>query len=265
LRCFTMVLGERHRSTGAGEPSPEDTIMTATLESTTTIGLPPVTELVPLDLYKDIHKGVRAALFAVTGRAGSIDPADAAERAGLAEQVKEVAWLLDSHAEHEDAHCQPAIEAHAPDLAAVIAEVHPQLEARVASLVALADVAAAAPSGRAPALVHTLYLELASFTGEYLQHQDFEERQVMTTLAAAMPFEEVLAVHQAIVGSIPPDEMARSLAIMLPAMNVDDRAQLLGGIRGGAPAEVFAGVCALAESVLTPQAWSATAARLGLT
>ena len=36
--------------------------------------------------------------------------------------------------------------------------------------------------------------------------------------------------------------MAKSLALMLPAMNIDDRTELLGGMQQGAPAEVFAGV-----------------------
>ena len=40
---------------------------------------------------------------------------------------------------------------------------------------------------------------------------------------------------------------------MLPAMNLDDRAELLGGMRAGAPAEVFQGCGAWpAPSVLAP-------------
>ena len=37
-----------------------------------------------------------------------------------------------------------------------------------------------------------------------------------------------------------------------PAMNVDDRTELLGGMQQGAPAEVFAGIWGLAGSVLPP-------------
>ena len=58
--------------------------------------------------------------------------------------------------------------------------------------------------------------------------------------------------------------MANSLALMLPAMNIDDRAELLGGMRAGAPAEVFAGVWGLAGSVLDDTAYAALAARLDL-
>ena len=58
--------------------------------------------------------------------------------------------------------------------------------------------------------------------------------------------------------------MAKSLALMLPAMNIDGRTELLGGMRAGAPAEVFDGVWSLAGSVLDPTDLAALAGRLGL-
>jgi len=74
----------------------------------------------------------------------------------------------------------------------------------------------------------------------------------------------VFALNQTIVASIPPDEMAKSLALMIPAMNVDDRAELLGGMQQGAPAEVFNGVWGLVKSVLVPADASALGRRLGI-
>ena len=47
-------------------------------------------------------------------------------------------------------------------------------------------------------------------------------------------------------------------------MNIDDRTELLGGMRAGAPAEVFAGVWGLAGSVLAPADFTALGARLGI-
>jgi hypothetical protein len=74
----------------------------------------------------------------------------------------------------------------------------------------------------------------------------------------------VAEIHGAIIGSIPPDEMAQSLALMLPAMNVDNRTELLGGMKANAPAEVFEGVWGLAASVLTDADHRAVATRLGI-
>jgi hypothetical protein len=86
----------------------------------------------------------------------------------------------------------------------------------------------------------------------------------MPALERAVGTEAVIAMNEAIVSGIPPDEMARSLAFMLPAMNVDDRAELLGGMQAGAPPEVFAGVWSLTGSVLAPADRAAVATRLGL-
>jgi hypothetical protein len=98
----------------------------------------------------------------------------------------------------------------------------------------------------------------------YLVHQDFEERDVMPALERAVGIDGVVALHQAIVGSIPPDEMMRTLPLMLTAMNIDDRAEVLGGMQAAAPPEVFAGVWNLAKSVLAPADALALGNRLGV-
>jgi len=242
--------------------------MTATIDTlhtlhATTAGLE-IRDFAAYDFYKDIHKGIRFSLFQTTIAAGSVDAADDAARAVVVEQVRGIAFLLDIHADHENTYIVPALELHAPELADVIHVVHPELDRRVADLRGLAAEVQVTSGTRARAAVHSLYLELASFTSAYLEHQDFEERRCMYALADAMPVEDLIAIDQAIVGSIPPDEMAAGLSVMLPAMNVDDRVELLVGIREGASLAVFAGICALAESVLTPEAWHATTTRLAL-
>ena len=217
-----------------------------------------------LNGYRDIHKGIRTELFAVTTAAGSIDPHDRAARADLARHVQSVVELLVSHAEHEDAVIQPVLEAELPALAAQIATDHPHIEAQIVAIRELADAAVDAADTNVRNDVFRLYIELASFTSVYLAHQDSEERDVMPALEQAVGFEGVLALHQAIVGSIPPEEMAKTLPLMLRAMNIDDRAEVLGGMQQGAPAEVFTGVWSLAKSALDPADALALGRRLGV-
>ena len=219
-------------------------------------------ELVAFDLYRDIHKGIRTELFAVTTSAGQTDPTDRTARSALAGHVRDVQWLLDTHAEHEDAAVQPLIEVHLPEVAERVAADHHAFDSRVESLVGLAIEAADAADPRR--LLHKLYIDLASFTSAYLTHQELEERVIMPGLEAAIGVEAVIGVHQQIIGAIPPQDMARSLALMLPAMNLDDRTEMLGGMRAGAPAEVFEGVWSLAGSVLDSADYAALATRLGL-
>lgn len=217
-----------------------------------------------VDLYRDIHKGIRAELFSLTEEAGRLDPADGADRAAVAAHVRQTVDFLVQHAEHEDTGIQPALEAHLPSLAERVAEEHEALEVRMAGLVELAGAAEVASPGEHARAVHHLYLELATFASVYLAHQDVEERVVMPALEDAVGVDAVGAINGAIIGAIPPPEMARSLAIMLPAMNVDGRAELLGGMRAAAPAEVFEGVWSLTGSVLRPADLEALAARLDL-
>jgi hypothetical protein len=212
-----------------------------------------VTAPVTLDLYKDIHKAIRVELFAATAEAGRLDPSQVVARGALASHVTDIVELLRSHAEHEDAAIQPVLEVRLPDLAERVEVDHLTLEARMDDLAEMAAEQAAAGVPDPGTQVQRLYLALASFTGDYLEHQDVEERVIMPALEAAVGIDDVVAIHQAILAGIPPEEMGRSLALMLPAMNIDDRTALLGGMRAGAPAEVFEGVWALAGSVLAPE------------
>jgi hypothetical protein len=221
-------------------------------------------EVLAVDLYRDIHKGIRAELFALTNGAGSVDPADPVGHLALAAHVKAVHRVLESHAHHEDAWIDQPLAATAPDLAARINTDHEVLEARFAAVAELAVDMVDGPSLERRRLLQLLHLQLSGFTSAYLQHLLVEEHVVMPTLAAALTPEEVIAIHVGIVSSIPPEEMTTSLAFMLPAMNADDRADLLGGMRHSAPAEAFEGVIGLARSVLEAGEYAATAARLGL-
>jgi hypothetical protein len=221
-------------------------------------------EAVTLDLYRDVHKGIRNELFAVTLCAGQADPGDREAVAAVAGRWRNLVGLLIGHAEHEDKFVQPVIEVHAPSLAHVVAAAHPELEAQMAALEVLAERATDAGVCERRLFVHRMYLGFASFTAAYLQHQEFEETLVMPTLATKIGFDELLGIHGAIIGSLTPEEMAQSGSVMLPAMNVEDRTELLGGAQAGAPPEVFAGMMALTQSVLSPADYAEVATRLGV-
>src|SRR5690349_19778997 len=89
---------------------------------------------VPFDLYRDVHKGIRAWLFEVTGEAGRLDPSDRAARVAHANAVRDLVRFLVFHAEHEDRELQPATEQVLPERAAAIARDHVELEARMGTL-----------------------------------------------------------------------------------------------------------------------------------
>jgi iron-sulfur cluster repair protein YtfE (RIC family) len=219
---------------------------------------------VTFDLYRNIHKGIRNGLFTVTLEVGRVDPHDTEAVRAVASRWTDMVTVLVAHAEHEDEFVQPAIERFSPEDAAEIAETHPRLEAQMAELEVLADRAADACPEQVRLLTHRFYLGLASFTAEYLQHQEFEEFEVMVMLSQHLPFDEIVAIDNAIVASIEPDMMARSAALMLPAMNIEDQTELYEGARAGVPPEVFQGMLMLADAVLEPARAQLLHSRLGV-
>jgi len=225
---------------------------------------PSTYELVAVDTYRDIHKGIRADLFDLTGSAGRIDPSCPGDVADLARHVDQTVDFLVVLAAHEDDHLVTVMSELLPDLNATIQRDHAVLEARLEDLQGWARNAVGAREGETRGEVQRLYIELASFTSAYLAHQDLEERVVAPELHRVIGPEAVLAIHQAIIASIPPDQMAASLALMLPAMNNDDRTEMLGGMQAGAPPEVFAGVWSLVGSVLEARDVTVLARRLGI-
>jgi hemerythrin-like domain-containing protein len=219
-------------------------------------------DLVAVDLYRDIHKGIRSELFSLTESAGWVDPGNRDDRMALVDHVRATHSLLESHAHHEDAVIQPVLERELPDVAERIERDHVALDMVFARI---ADVASSLAGDRgARRNCQLLHLDLARFTADYLVHIDIEERVLMPSLEQVIGVEAVLGLNAAIISSIPPEEMGRSLALMLPAMNLEDRCELLGGMQAGAPPEVFAGVIDLARSVLRPEQFQPLATRLEL-
>lgn len=236
--------------------------MTTTLDPDQILVAVTVPKLVTFDIYRDVHKAIRNEMFEVTMAAGSLDPDDRLARREHVARVHALIDLLVHHAEHEDVHLDIEITRVDPALMDAITVAHDELEAALVRLGRLADASLVTDDGRAGA--HALYLELAAFTGAYLQHQDFEERVVMRAMCGAYSVEELIEIHTRIVTSIEPQLNFRFTALMLPAINVVDRVEVLGGMRATMPPEVFDGVWAMAGNVLSTREYLATAARLGL-
>lgn len=219
---------------------------------------------VVFDLYRDIHKGIRGELFALTTSAGQADPSDAAARSDLARHTDSVVSLLVSHAHHEDAALMPVFERSLPDLAERIASDHDALDRRIAAVADMANTAIDAPTDAQRFELHRVYLELAAFTSAYLAHIDLEERSVGPALEAVVGVEGVIQIHGSIIASLTPEEMATSLPLMFTGMNVDDQTDMLGGMQVNAPAEVFKGVWGLFGSVVSSADRAVVARRLAI-
>ena len=204
-----------------------------------------------LDCYAGIHKALRLFLTRTLATVGSTDPADAAEVDASLRQVESLLALCESHLNHENRFVHPALERARPGSAARIAAEHVHHEEAIADLRDLASLVAHSADAARGAALQRLYRALALFVADNLQHMHVEETAHNAVLWAAYSDDELMAIEQAIVASIPPVEMAEVLHWFFPALNAPERAGMLAGMRQGMPPDAFVGVLGIAAATLS--------------
>jgi hypothetical protein len=151
----------------------------------------------------------------------------------------------------ENRFVHPALERAQPGSAARIAAEHLHHEEAIADLRDLSALVAHSGAAARAAALDRLYLALALFVADNLQHMHVEQTAHNAVLWAAYTDADLVAIEQAIVASIPPQTMAGVLHWFMPALNAPERAGMLAGMREGMPAQAFAGVLGIAERTLS--------------
>ncbi|AKU99604.1 hypothetical protein AKJ09_06268 [Labilithrix luteola] len=186
------------------------------------------------NIYRDVHKGLRRELASLVTDIGMLD-ARTEEFDRAAARFRQLRRLLEAHHDHEDVHIGPHLKRHAPRLFEEMEKEHGLLAREIAALSVHADAALSAAGDDRIYGVRTFYMALGAFMARYFLHMDEEERSYLAALQAAYTDAELGAIEGALVGSIAPDMLECFMAIMLPAMNPDERAELLAHA-GAAPA-----------------------------
>jgi hypothetical protein len=204
-----------------------------------------------LDLYRNVHKGIRVMMLDLVQKSGRLDFTNAGELAAFRADVGDVVELLTSHAHTEDTFVMPLLQRLSPALYQALHDEHEDQDARLPSLVAALEQLDpnhpnAADRG------HAWAVQLSRLVGELLVHMADEEEKINPILWHGLTDEVLQQTEQQLVGSIPPEKMARYLTWMFPAMTHAERASFLGHIRMGAPEPVFQFIRQLASKVLTP-------------
>lgn len=214
-----------------------------------------------LDLYGPIHQTLRAAMARVLVSLGALDVSDGVECGAVLRHARELLALVDSHLHHEEEHLHPALAKVEPALVADTEREHAWHRTAIASLGAEIDALERRPD--APA-AQGLYRRFSLFVAENHEHMHVEETQLNAVLWAHFDDSVLQRMHDSIVASIPADEMAATLALMLPALTPPQRAGMLGGMQHQMPPDAMRGVLDIAESVLDPAGWRKLCVSLGL-
>lgn len=188
------------------------------------------------DIYRWIHKALRARMCHVLVALGSLDAADAPALHTTLQSVDELLDLCRAHLQHENDFVHTAMEAVQPgcSLGAATEHVH-----HGAQIDALREATAALRQAPAADGALRLYHAMALFVSENFAHMHMEETEHNAVLWRHCSDAQIQAVEQRLHASLPPQEMMDVLHWMSLGLNASERAQLMLGMQQGLPAPVF--------------------------
>ena len=212
-----------------------------------------------VDLYSAIHKALRLFMNDTLARVGRLDHDDAAEVGATLAQLQSLLDACRSHVAKENKFVHTAIEARCPGASERIGDEHAEHLDAIAALEAETAALRALPSAGAAL---RLYRHLARFVGDNFLHMHLEESAHNGALWTAYSDAELLDIHQRILASIDPAEMALVLRWMVPAMSPAERAALLGEMQTQMPPEAMRCVLEIVRPHLDDTAWGKLARAL---
>lgn len=219
-----------------------------------------------LDVYGAIHKALRAFMCDTLVRLGAADIDDADERAHVLDAVDALLAQMRSHLQHENDFLHTAIEARRPGGARHTADDHLGHVEAIANLEdevrALRDLGDGRADQRALQAAR-LYRHLAEFVAENLVHMQVEETDNNAALWALYTDAELTAIHDRLLASVAPAEMARVVRWMAVSLSVAVLAGLFAEMRAKAPAPAFEALLDIARSQLDERRWARLAHALG--
>jgi len=202
------------------------------------------------NIYAIIHKALRTLMADTLCKLGRIDAQDEAECTAVVEQFTLLLDFCDDHLHHENEYIHTALEARAPGASRQTSEDHVGHERAIKALRQQLAEFARTNTGK-QALAQQLYLDLSYFIAENFEHMVVEETHNFEQLIAAYTEDEVLDIERRIVATKTPAESLFTMRWMIPNISARERAFLLGGMKKGAPPEIFNAVLELAQQLLT--------------
>jgi hypothetical protein len=216
------------------------------------------------DMYGGIHKAMRTMMSDALMALGRVDPQDSQELAATGGRVVELLDFCAAHLRHENAYIHAAMEARAPGSSDRLALEHDDHLAHIGGLKRNIATLCACKPAQAAAQSHALYQYLTLFVAENFHHMHTEETIHNALLWALFTDAELMDIHNALLASVGPAEMAYILRWMIPSITPAERAGVLAGMQANMPAPAFDAALDLVRPHLTPVEWGKLSRALGL-
>jgi hemerythrin-like domain-containing protein len=194
-----------------------------------------------LDLYVGIHKGQRSRIFDIAMKAGTIDYTDQDALDRFCSELTAFREHMCLHASLEEKLIHPLLSERVPGGARKLEKDHRVMHQQLDDIVAQFEGvrARSAESEMHRELVLEFYRAWNRFISFYFIHINEEEENVQPTLWKICTDKELAETFKAILASQNPEELKYDLQIMLPAMNMYERAEIINAGRANTPPQVF--------------------------
>jgi hypothetical protein len=143
------------------------------------------------DLYREVHKRLRCALFTAVVEAGRADPGDPREIADLIYGWRVVRHALQAHHEHEATFVDPLVDKFVSHVRSNIDQDHATIERTLDDLDLRVTALGEAADGARAGELYRFYLDLSRLCVVYLDHMAYEEEVVMPELSGVLTDEEL--------------------------------------------------------------------------
>ena len=214
-----------------------------------------------VDVFINVHKGLRRGLLSLSGRIGNLDWTEPEEFKAAGVEFAQLLHFLREHAENEDKVQVPFLEQKAPGATRKMTEDHQRMEKELDQLEKDWDqISGSANPAQAG---YGFYLAFNRFLSGYLAHMDLEEREITEAIYRHFTDQEISGEFKKIIARTSPQDMGMMLGYMIPGMNGAERLVFLSNLKAAAPQPVFEGVKGLAQRVLAPKDWEKLSTRLG--
>jgi phosphoglycolate phosphatase-like HAD superfamily hydrolase len=228
-----------------------------------------------VDLFTPVHKGLRAMIYGLSVQLQSNDFADVDATTDLVGDLENdfatarsagcILCAFAHHAHVEESIVFPPSAKAANALITDLIKDHHELTRRELEIATTARelLGLSSPEERIAAGI-VVNQKANELFARYIVHMNREEVELVPIMREHFTDQEQLAMQGAIIRTFPPDQLMALLGWMLPALNVTELSELVGGLKQMAPPPVLKAVTDLCDARVESIRWAAVKLRVGL-
>ncbi|MBL0066716.1 MAG: hemerythrin domain-containing protein [Bacteroidetes bacterium] len=209
------------------------------------------------DVYRNIHKAIRKAMFDFAYTLGRLDIEQAPSRKVMKDRFDELVHLLDMHGHKEDVYSLPLLEMKKPGSTRHNEEEHVQIHGEIEGLkLQLSSLLDATPEIRRD-IYWNFYYAINKFISGYLMHMQMEEIVMTNLFYELCSDDEIMGMTAAIIGSLTPADSMLVARFMIPSIEPFERLHMMSQIQVTAPPQAFEALLNLCREILSAEEFEA--------